>query len=142
MQSNCITGKEKLVTFGEWHAKIVKSFEKCFWVNTEPTEGEEGPELIARRGVYKDTYYATQFWTNTQLRPNFPVAMVAVSLFCLFCVNLFLSNWFFSWWEEGMVWKFILAARVWNVNVLFLFRLYLWLWSCCLDYICDYDLAV
>lgn len=72
------TGKEVFVTFKEWHEKIVEHFEECFWVNTEPTEGEETPELIVRRGIYKDTYYATQFWTNTQLRPNFPVAMVTV----------------------------------------------------------------
>lgn len=74
------TGKEVLLSFQDWHDKICENFEQCFWVNMEPTEGEETPELIVMRGIYKDTYFATQFWTNTQLRPNFAVAMVTVCM--------------------------------------------------------------
>ena len=66
------------MTFKAWHELVCANFEKCFWVNTEPDPEEESPELIFKRGIYKDTYNATQFWTNTQLRPNFPISMVVV----------------------------------------------------------------
>ncbi|KAK3584948.1 hypothetical protein CHS0354_009632 [Potamilus streckersoni] len=66
----------KMMTFLEWREKIHQNFEKCFWVHHTPQSGEETPELIARRGIYKDSYWATQFWANFQLRPNFLVAMV------------------------------------------------------------------
>ncbi|XP_033736885.1 glycogen debranching enzyme-like [Pecten maximus] len=67
----------KKVTFKEWNDKIQASFEKYFWINSTPIpENEPHPELINRRGMYKDTYLAKPFWTDFQLRPNFPVAMV------------------------------------------------------------------
>ncbi|XP_060552915.1 glycogen debranching enzyme-like isoform X1 [Ruditapes philippinarum] len=69
-------GSEELMTFKAWHELLCANFERCFWVNTEPDPAEEAPELIFRRGIYKDTYNATQFWTNTQLRPNYPISMV------------------------------------------------------------------
>ncbi|KAH3779514.1 hypothetical protein DPMN_157317 [Dreissena polymorpha] len=69
-------GNEEEITFKEWHDMIRYNFEPCFWVNTDPVPDEVAPELITRRGIYKDCYYATQFWTNTQLRPNYPIAMV------------------------------------------------------------------
>ncbi|KAL4235669.1 hypothetical protein ACF0H5_004064 [Mactra antiquata] len=69
-------GKDEDIAFQSWHDLICANFEKKFWINTEPTPGEEDPKLIFRRGIYKDLHKATQFWTNTQLRPNFPVSMV------------------------------------------------------------------
>lgn len=71
-------GQKELITFKAWHELLCEQFENCFWVNTEPYPEEEAPELIFRRGIYKDTYLATQFWTNTQLRPNYPISMVVV----------------------------------------------------------------
>ncbi|KAK6188701.1 hypothetical protein SNE40_004828 [Patella caerulea] len=72
-----IDGKETKVTFREWANKIKSNFERNFWINDEPdAENEPNPELINRRGMYKDSFFATQFWADFQLRPNFTVAMV------------------------------------------------------------------
>ncbi|CAG9819095.1 unnamed protein product [Phaedon cochleariae] len=79
---NCVerTHKNGTVTtwtFEEWNDKIQSNFEKCFWVNSQPTDGEVRPDLINKRGIYKDSYGASQDWTDFQLRCNFPIAMVA-----------------------------------------------------------------
>ncbi|XP_063921993.1 glycogen debranching enzyme [Zophobas morio] len=73
------TGKNGVVTkwtFEEWATKIQNNFEKYFWVNTTPTDGEIRPDLVNKRGIYKDCYGASQEWTDFQLRCNFPIAMV------------------------------------------------------------------
>lgn len=67
-------------TFAQWAKRIQDNFEKYFWVNTEPVKGELRPDLIHKRGIYKDCHGATQEWTDFQLRCNFPVAMCAVSM--------------------------------------------------------------
>ncbi|KAK7868484.1 hypothetical protein R5R35_001895 [Gryllus longicercus] len=64
-------------TYRQWGEKIAANFEKCFYVNSTPTAGEERSDLIHQRGIYKDTYHASQAWCDFQLRCNFPVAMVA-----------------------------------------------------------------
>jgi glycogen debranching enzyme len=67
-------------TFKEWSRLLKDNFEKHFWINVNPTaEYETHPEMINRRGIYKDSYFAKPFWADFQLRPNFPVAMVVVS---------------------------------------------------------------
>lgn len=63
-------------TYEEWNARIANNFEANFWINTTPTSGEARPDLINRRGIYKDSVGATQPWADYQLRCNFPVAMV------------------------------------------------------------------
>ncbi|KAG5898798.1 hypothetical protein JTB14_011008 [Gonioctena quinquepunctata] len=70
-------GKITRWTFKEWSDKIQSSFEKYFWVNSKPTEGEIRPDLINKRGIYRDCFGASQEWTDFQLRCNFPIAMVA-----------------------------------------------------------------
>ncbi|XP_022256947.1 glycogen debranching enzyme-like, partial [Limulus polyphemus] len=73
-------GKIIRMTLDEWQQLIQDNFEHCFWINTTPTpELEPAPELINRRGIYKDSHNATQFWGDFQFRPNFTVAMVVVS---------------------------------------------------------------
>ncbi|KAJ8667077.1 hypothetical protein QAD02_008739 [Eretmocerus hayati] len=64
-------------TYKEWAEKIRINFETYFYVNEKPTDGELRPDLIHRRGIYKDSHGASQPWADYQLRPNFPIAMVA-----------------------------------------------------------------
>lgn len=69
-------------TYEEWNKKIQNSFEKYFWIPVEknlPNQVESHPELINRRGIYKDSVGATNNWPDYQLRCNYPVAMVVVS---------------------------------------------------------------
>ncbi|KAF4518496.1 hypothetical protein B566_EDAN009696 [Ephemera danica] len=71
-------GSSTTWTWHEWEARIAANFERHFWVSSTPApEREPRPELIHRRGVYKDSHGATQPWADFQLRPNFTIAMVA-----------------------------------------------------------------
>ncbi|XP_063230044.1 glycogen debranching enzyme [Bacillus rossius redtenbacheri] len=64
-------------TYREWERRIAGSFERAFFVAPEPSPEEPRPDLVHRRGIYKDTYGSSQPWADYQLRCNFPVAMVA-----------------------------------------------------------------
>ena len=70
-------------TFLDWAAKIQVNFEKCFWIDVEPVQGDNRHNLINKRGIYKDCYGASQEWSDYQLRCNFPIAMAVVSI--IFC---------------------------------------------------------
>ena len=64
---------------------IEDAFEKKFGIPVLPNEAAEGEQakLINKRGIYKDCYKASNAYTDFQLRPNFPIAMVVVCL--VFC---------------------------------------------------------
>ncbi|KAL1498307.1 hypothetical protein ABEB36_009123 [Hypothenemus hampei] len=64
-------------TFQEWGEKIQHNFEKCFWIGSKPSPEEARPDLINKKNIYKDSFGASQPWTDYQLRCNFPIAMVA-----------------------------------------------------------------
>lgn len=66
-------------TWKKWANLIQSNFEKYFYI---PLDGQEmllkdpNPELINRRGIYKDTVGASFKWQDYQFRPNFLIAMV------------------------------------------------------------------
>lgn len=71
-------------SYEEWNGKIQKNFEAHFWIPQDKNirnKVESLPELINRRGIYKDTLGASNKWGDYQLRCNYPVAMAVVSLF-------------------------------------------------------------
>lgn len=73
------------VSFSEWADKIQASFERHFWVpessDADVEREGENAHLIHRRGIYKDSLGASNRFSDFQLRPNFPLAMVVVSIF-------------------------------------------------------------
>ncbi|RMC08451.1 hypothetical protein DUI87_14695 [Hirundo rustica rustica] len=70
-------GKEELITYDEWDRKIQGHFERLFFVSENPADpNEKHPDLVHKRGIYKDSYGASSPWCDYQLRPNFPIAMV------------------------------------------------------------------
>ncbi|KAB5586606.1 hypothetical protein PHYPO_G00003630 [Pangasianodon hypophthalmus] len=78
-------GVTHTVSYEEWNRRIQDNFEKMFYVSPDPEEKhEKHPELVHKRGIYKDTYGASSPWCDYQLRPNFTIAMVvAPELFTL-----------------------------------------------------------
>ncbi|CAG8588637.1 10334_t:CDS:10, partial [Racocetra persica] len=70
---------KKFVTFAEWNDLIQQSFEKHFYIPTDPNEDSKyklNSQLVNRRGIYKDLCNSSGEFQDYQLRPNFPVAMV------------------------------------------------------------------
>ena len=59
---------------------VKDNFESKFWIPLDETTAaaKEGhnSHYIHRHGIYKDTYGSTHKYTDYQLRPNVPVAMV------------------------------------------------------------------
>ncbi|XP_059358080.1 glycogen debranching enzyme-like isoform X1 [Carassius carassius] len=69
--------KQLSMSYEEWDRKVQQNFEKMFYVSHDPNDpNEKHPELVHKRGIYKDSYGASSTWCDYQLRPNFPIAMV------------------------------------------------------------------
>ena len=72
------------MTYEEWNRKIQENFELNFYVSHDPQDpNEKHPELVHKRGIYKDSYGASSPWCDYQLRSNFPIAMVVVCKLCV-----------------------------------------------------------
>ncbi|XP_060899776.1 glycogen debranching enzyme isoform X1 [Labrus mixtus] len=70
-------GKEVLVSYSQWNQQLQQAFEASFWVSVDPNDPKEKcPDLVHKRGIYKDSYRASSPWCDYQLRPNFTIAMV------------------------------------------------------------------
>lgn len=70
-------GQLVFVSYSQWDQQLQQSFEAGFWVSRDPHDpNEKRPDLVHKRGIYKDTYGASSPWCDYQLRPNFTIAMV------------------------------------------------------------------
>ncbi|KAM3604619.1 uncharacterized protein V6R79_013990 [Siganus canaliculatus] len=70
-------GKEEFISYSQWNQQLQQNFEAGFWVSGVPNDpNEKHPELVHKKGIYKDSYGASSPWCDYQLRPNFPIAMV------------------------------------------------------------------
>uniref|UniRef100_A0A0E9X4E9 Glycogen debranching enzyme C-terminal domain-containing protein n=1 Tax=Anguilla anguilla TaxID=7936 RepID=A0A0E9X4E9_ANGAN len=70
-------GKQLSVSYEDWNRKIQSNFEKVFYVSHDPKDpNEKHPDLVHKRGIYKDSFGASSPWCDYQLRANFPIAMV------------------------------------------------------------------
>lgn len=68
------------VKLEEWERLIQNNFERCYYVPDEPSEDSKydvDPNVIHRRGIYKDIYQSGKPYEDYQLRPNFAIAMCA-----------------------------------------------------------------
>ena len=68
--------KDEKKNLQDWAKKIDENFEKYFWID----ENDHQSNFINRRNIYKDTVNSSLKWTDFQLRPNFLIAAVVVSL--------------------------------------------------------------
>ncbi|XP_072940329.1 glycogen debranching enzyme isoform X2 [Epargyreus clarus] len=69
-------------TYAQWAERIRHNFERYFWVPPAPSAADLRPDLVHRRGIYKDSHGASRPWADYQLRCNFVVAMaIAPDLF-------------------------------------------------------------
>uniref|UniRef100_A0A3Q3IKW1 Glycogen debranching enzyme n=1 Tax=Monopterus albus TaxID=43700 RepID=A0A3Q3IKW1_MONAL len=70
-------GKKQFISYSQWNQQLQQSFEAGFWVSGDPEDpNEKHPDLVHKKGVYKDSYGASSPWCDYQLRPNFTIAMV------------------------------------------------------------------
>lgn len=76
----CVPGQEVFIAYSQWGQQLQQSFEAGFWVSGDPHDpNEKHPDLVHKKGIYKDSYGASSPWCDYQLRPNFTIAMVVVS---------------------------------------------------------------
>lgn len=79
------TSSGKEITFREWNELMQNNFEKCFYIPLDESEDvnyKVDPNIVNRRGIYKDLYKSGKPYEDYQLRPNFAIALtVAPELF-------------------------------------------------------------
>ncbi|KAJ3340943.1 hypothetical protein HDU93_006029 [Gonapodya sp. JEL0774] len=80
-----VTSSGTFISWDQWNEMLLSSFEKHFFIPEDEAQYPQyvlNPELVRRKGIYKDTYGASLKNMDYQLRPNFCVAMtVAPELF-------------------------------------------------------------
>lgn len=73
------------ISLDDWEKLVQANFEKCFYIPEDASEDGNykiNPDVVNRRGVYKDLYQSGKEYEDYQLRANFPIAMcVAPELF-------------------------------------------------------------
>lgn len=73
-----VKGEKRMVTYKEWADLLQASFEKCYYVPSDPAEDRNfdvNPGMVNRRGIYKDVYGTPKEreWSDYQVRFPFPV---------------------------------------------------------------------
>jgi glycogen debranching enzyme len=77
------SNSDQMISYKQWAELIKQNFEKYFFIDPSPTSTkDEHPNLINRRGIYKDTLNSKALWTDYQLRPNFPIALAVAPELC------------------------------------------------------------
>ncbi|CCG80823.1 Glycogen debranching enzyme [Taphrina deformans PYCC 5710] len=80
-----IDGKAVQVSYKRWNDLLQENFEKCYYIPAEASDDSKYdvvPEIINRRGIYKDLYRSGKPYEDYQLRAQVPMAMtVAPELF-------------------------------------------------------------
>ncbi|KAG7873077.1 hypothetical protein KL938_005193 [Ogataea parapolymorpha] len=73
------------VTFEHWNQLLQDNFERCYFIPEDPAEDSKfviNPDIVNRRGIYKDLFRSGKEYEDYQLRGNFPIAIaVAPELF-------------------------------------------------------------
>lgn len=77
---HCVPATQVFISYLQWNQQLQQSFEAGYWVSGDPQDpNEKHPDLVHKKGIYKDSYGASSPWCDYQLRPNFTIAMVVVS---------------------------------------------------------------
>lgn len=73
------------ISLKEWEKLVQQNFERCFFIPEDASEDRKyvvNPNVVNRRGIYKDLFRSGKEYEDYQLRPNFAIAMcVAPELF-------------------------------------------------------------
>ncbi|EMG45880.1 GDB1 Glycogen debranching enzyme [Candida maltosa Xu316] len=67
------------ITFKQWEKLLQDNFEKYYYIPEDPSQDSQykvDPNIVNRRGVYKDLYGSGKPFEDYQLRPNFAIAMI------------------------------------------------------------------
>lgn len=108
-----VPGQELFVSYSQWNQQLQQAFEAAFWVSEDPQDSnEKNPELVHKKGIYKDSYGASSPWCDYQLRPNFTIAMVVVCRARVFSLPIEKTCIYLTFF----VCVFLMLLRWWNVN--------------------------
>lgn len=78
--SSVTKADKSTIGFKEWADLIKANFERCYYVplsKDEDSKYDVNPNVINRRGIYKDLYKSGKEYEDYQLRPNYPISMTA-----------------------------------------------------------------
>ncbi|KAJ2808305.1 bifunctional 4-alpha-glucanotransferase/amylo-alpha-1,6-glucosidase [Coemansia guatemalensis] len=68
------------VSYSDWNRKVQINFGKYFWIPLDPADDAKyhvDSTLVNRRGIFRDSYGASNAWADYQFRPNIVIGMTA-----------------------------------------------------------------
>ncbi|KAK7697314.1 bifunctional 4-alpha-glucanotransferase/amylo-alpha-1,6-glucosidase [Diaporthe eres] len=78
--SSVTKADKSTIGYKDWADLIKANFERCYYVplsKEEDSKYDVNPNVINRRGIYKDLYKSGKEYEDYQLRPNYPISMTA-----------------------------------------------------------------